>query len=76
MQNKLDKKTRILFILILVLIVISVAFTYYRSVVAKDFEVFYDDYGEGEELLEEEAMIEGVVIEEATDEEVIVEEEF
>jgi uncharacterized protein YxeA len=52
----LDASSKVLLIILLVLIVISVALTYYRSVVVKDFEVFYDDYesvdeqgGQGEE---------------------------
>lgn len=44
---KLDKKSKILFTILLILIVMSVGVTYYRAMITKDFEVFHDDYGEG-----------------------------
>ncbi len=76
MQDKLDKKSKIIFVVLLVLIIISVSATYYRAFVTKDFEVFFDDYGEGEELLEETILEEEIVTEEVSDEEDVVEEEI
>lgn len=47
MQIKPDKNTKILFVLILVIIIISIGATFNRALITRDFEVFYDDYGEG-----------------------------
>ncbi len=41
----MDKKSKMLFVLLLVLIVVSIALTYYRSFISKDFEVIKTEEG-------------------------------
>lgn len=42
---KIDKKSKVLFIVLLILIFISIGATYYRAMIAKDFKIFYDETG-------------------------------
>ncbi len=41
----MDKKSKILFVLLLVLIVASIVLTYYRSFISKDFEIIKTEEG-------------------------------
>jgi hypothetical protein len=48
----MDKKTKVLFLILLLLTFISVAASFYRFIVLHDYAYYYDDYGEGEETAE------------------------
>lgn len=54
-MDKIDVKTKKIFIALFVLILIAVALTFYRTMILKDYEIFWDDYEEvaGEEIAEE-----------------------
>lgn len=41
----MDKKSQILFVLLLILIIVSISLTYYRSFISKDFEIIKTEEG-------------------------------
>jgi len=49
----IDKQSKIFFSIFLLLLVVSIIFTYYKYVVQKDFKVFTDEEAFNESLLEE-----------------------
>ena len=49
----MDKKTKVLFLVLILITLLSIAASYYRFVVLHDYEYYYDDYGE--ESLEDES---------------------
>jgi hypothetical protein len=49
----MDLKSKILFSGAAFLVIISVAASYYRFIVIKEYEKYYDDYGESEILDED-----------------------
>lgn len=50
----IDKKSKIIFIVLGTLIAFSIGATFYKLVILKDYDRYYDDYGEdqGSELIE------------------------
>ena len=50
----MDKKSKAVFVILAILIIIAVVATFYRTIVRKDYEIFVDETGEPEEVLTEE----------------------
>lgn len=50
----MDKKSKIIFILLITLTIFSIGATFYRLVILRDYDRYYDDYGEAQssELIE------------------------
>jgi len=49
----MELKTKLLFAVVVLLVILSVATSYYRFIITNEYDRYYDDYGESE-LLEEE----------------------
>lgn len=47
----MDKKSKILLLVFCLLVIVSIALTYYRSFISKDFEIIQDD-SDGEAVME------------------------